>query len=255
MGQKTSIENRNALKKYYQDKECAERYLEKRFAFPLGRILHEKQITTINSYISSGKIQTILELACGPGRLTSDLELSVLEKGIAVDASAEMLNIAQKRLSKIDIEGKWILKQEDIFVMDLKEKFDLVYTFRFIRHLKRKDRSKIYKVVKRHLKDKGLFIFDVVNKDVSLPLRLREGEDNYPVYDKLFTRAEFLNEMEEENFVVRRLIPVYPYYNLLSKIQIYLGPRVPQLTYRILKYIEFNFRNKNLEWIAICQLQ
>ncbi len=250
-----AIKRSNELKEYYQDKECAEKYLEKRFSFPLGRILHEKQITVINSYIISDNISTILELACGPGRLTADINLSMFEKGIAVDASEEMLNIAQRRLSKIDKKGKWSLRKEDIFAMDLKEKFDLVYTFRFIRHFKRDDRTKIYRVVRKHLKEKGLFIFDVVNKDISLPLRTKEGEDNYPVYDKLFTKKEFVNEMQEEGFGINKMIPVYPYYNILSKIQIYLGPKIPKLTYQILKFIEFNFKNRNLEWIAVCQCQ
>ncbi|GAB6162465.1 hypothetical protein JCM12298_16240 [Desulfothermus naphthae] len=245
-----AISDKKNIKKYYQNEICAQKYVKERFTFPLGKILHEKQVSVINRYILLTSSKKILELACGPGRITQDVEVPANVKCVAVDASDEMLKIAKEKL-----QGKkhWILRKEDIFLMELGERFDLIYSFRFVRHFRKRDRIKIYETVKKHLLDKGIFIFDVVNKEISLPLRLREGLDRYPVYDKLYTREEFLKEMAKVGFWVKELIPVYPYYNLLLKIQIYLGPRFDKLTYSLLRFIENNFTKKNLEWIAVCQ--
>jgi len=240
------------IKKYYQDKTCVQAYLEERFSFPLGRILHEKQVSVVNRYISFLTPRKILELACGPGRITLDISPPEATKCIAIDASEEMLRVARERARLLN-NSRWVFFNQDIFSMDLREDFDLIFSFRFIRHFRRTDRRKIYKVVKKHLVDNGLFIFDVVNKEISWPLRLKEGLEKYPVYDKLYTKNEFLKEMREEGFCVKELIPVYPYYKLLSRIQIYLGPRSGRLTYKLLSFIENNFRAQNLEWIAVCQ--
>jgi len=245
-----AISDKRKIKKYYQNEICALKYVNERFTFPLGKILHEKQVSVVNRYISLTNSKKILELACGPGRITQDVEVPANVKCVAVDASDEMLKIAKEKLQG---KKRWILRKEDIFLMELEERFDLIFSFRFVRHFRKKDRTKIYGTVKKHLIDKGIFIFDVVNKEISLPLRLREGLDRYPVYDKLYTREEFLKEMEEEGFWVKELIPVYPYYNLLFKIQIYLGPRFEKLTYSLLRFIENRFIGKNLEWIAVCQ--
>jgi len=245
-----SISDKKKIKKYYQNEICAQKYVNERFTFPLGRILHEKQVSVVNHYIALVNAKQILELACGPGRVTVDIKSHSRVTCVAVDASEEMLNIARERLKD---KKEWILKKQDIFLMDLGEKFDLIFSFRFIRHFKKRDRIKIYETIKRHLTDKGFFIFDVVNKEVSLSLRLKEGLDKYPVYDKLYTREEFFKEMTEQGFLVRELISVYPFYNLLFKIQIYLGPRFEKMTYSLLRFVENNFSKKNLEWIAVCQ--
>jgi len=247
-----TISDSSKIKKYYQNKACAQQYFDQRFSFPLGRILHEKQVSVVNRYINLIQPRRILELACGPGRVTLDIEPPINAKCVAVDASEEMLNVAKERLVTRN-KQQWVLKREDIFVMDLQEKFELIFSFRFVRHFKKNDRSKIYRTVKRHLTKDGFFIFDVVNKDISFPLRLKEGLDKYPVYDKLYTRDEFLKEMREEDFLVKELIPTYPRYSLLYKIQIYLGPHSERLTYKLLRLIENNCRTKNLEWIAVCQ--
>ena len=247
------ITNTENLKKYYQDQKLAQKYLDERFSFPLGRVLHEKQVSVVNRYIDLVNPKKILELACGPGRVTLDVLPPKEAKCVAVDASEEMLKIARKRAKLLKNE-KWIFLKEDIFKMNLQERFDLIFSFRFIRHFKRNDRSKIYSTVKKHLSKSGFFIFDVVNKEVSLPIRLKDGLEKYPVYDKLYDYGEFLKEMKEEGFLVKELLPTHPWYSLLYKIQIYLGPRSEKLTYNVLKFIENNFRNKNLEWVAVCQL-
>ena len=247
------IAQKEDLKNYYKNKDIAQKYLDKRFTFPLGRVLHEKQVSLVNKYINFLKPEAILELACGPGRVTLDIVTPSEAHLVAVDASEEMLKIAQERASKLN-KKQWHFLLKDIFVMDLSRKFDLIFSFRFVRHFKFAERKKIYNTVKKHLSNKGVFIFDVVNKDISLPLRLKEGLENYLVYDKLYTRDEFLSEMKDAGFLVRELIPVYPYYNLMFKIQIYLGPRAEGLTYKILKFMEFNLKGRNLEWIAVCQL-
>ncbi len=247
------VTQKEELKQYYKDKNIAQKYLDKRFTFPLGRVLHEKQVSIVNKYLQILQPTSILEVACGPGRITLDVEVPSKVEAIAVDASEEMLAIAQRRAKETG-KNQWRFLLEDAFSLDLKRKFDLIFSFRFVRHFKIQERRKIYDVIKKHLNTKGVFIFDVVNKEVSLPLRLKEGLENYPVYDELYTRLDFISEMQEEGFLIKELVPVHPYYSLMQKIQIYLGPRAEGLTYKILKFMEFNLKGRNLEWIAVCQL-
>lgn len=246
------ISNSNDIKKYYKDSQLAEKYLGDRFSHPLGRVLHEKQVKTVNRYIEKYKLQKILELACGPARITMDIIPLKDSKCVAVDFSEEMLKIAEKRSNFFKKCG-WIFFKQDIFKMDLKEQFDLIFSYRFIRHFMREDRTTIYNQVHRHLKKGGYFIFDVVNKEVSLPVRIKEGLKHYPVYDELYNRDEFLVEMEKEGFFVKELINTHPLYPLLYKIQLLLGPHLEKITYNLLKFIENNFKKRNLEWIAVCQ--
>ncbi|HXG11715.1 MAG TPA: class I SAM-dependent methyltransferase, partial [Gemmataceae bacterium] len=42
--------------------------------------------------------------------------------------------------------------------------FDLVYTFRFVRHFRRSDRERLYVQVRRVLKPGGYFVLDAVNE-------------------------------------------------------------------------------------------
>ncbi len=247
------IIKKNELAKEYSDINTASVYIDKRFEAPIGRILHEHQVKFINQFIKENNIQNVLEIACGPARLT--LEIEGIKQGIAVDFNESMLSVAKERLKRVNKLDKWRLYQADAFNLDLDKKFDLIYTFRFIRHFMQSDRQLLYNNIKKHLVTQGYLIFDVVNEEVSYTQRLKTGIDNFKIYDKLFKRQEFIDEMEKSGFSVVKLEPVQVHYNLLYKIQIYLAPRSYSLAYRLMKMIEYNFHANPMEWIALCRLK
>ncbi len=247
------IREHDSLAKEYSKKEVAESYLDKRFQSAIGRVLHEHQITFLNQLIQAYEVKRVLEIACGPARVTA--EINGITSGVAVDFNESMLKVACRRLNALGQMQKWELRQADAFRLDLNEKFDLVFSFRFIRHFMRQDREQLYEVVKRHLRPNGIFAFDVVNKEVSYPARLKAGIEKFKIYDKLFEKNEFIQEMQENGFEVFHLEPVQVQYNLQYLIQIYLAPRSYKIAYYLIKWIEQHLRAKPMEWIAVCRLK
>ena len=247
------LKKHNEIKDYYKDKNISQEYISFRFDNALGFVLHEKQVRTINQLIDRHRTKRILELACGPGRLTCDI--SGGENRIAVDGSPNMIKEARGRMVERRLEKQWHLQVADIFDLNLGEKFDLIYTFRFIRHFELTDRQKIYSKINQHLNSEGYIIFDVINKKVSEPIRQKDGLDKYNIYDKLYSEDEFRKEMSEQGWKIKQLIPTHPHYEWLRKLQIYLAPRNRSLAYYIMNWIENNFTNKPLEWIAVCQCE
>lgn len=254
MTENSSLSDRKSIANAYSSFSVSNKYLEERFVAPLGRVLHEHQVSFINHIIKKNHISEVLEIACGPARITA--EIDHINSGVAIDYNESMLQVAHKRLQSSGKSHLWTLEKADAFKLDLSKTFDLVYSFRFIRHFKRKDRFQLYKVVRSHLKKGGFFILDVVNKKVSYPVRLKEGLKNYKIYDKLYDKLEFLDEMAQNDFDVIHLEPVQNKYNIQRLVQIYVAPRSYNLAYKLLKWIEYNFSGKgNLEWVALCRLK
>lgn len=245
------IKEKSEIGKAYGEDGCARRYIEERFSVPLGRVMHERQLGLLNETIRKHGVKSALELACGPGRLTADVQ--GLRSGTATDLNDAMLAEAARRLGKVGRRDNWILVRADAFHIDLNRTFDLVYTFRFIRHFERYDRERIYERVKHHLNPGGLFLLDVVNREVSYPAMIRDGLDQYPFYDELYAEQDFRAEMSSNGFRVLALAPVHPWYEVQRAIQIYLAPRNDRWAYRLLSLIERHFGQRPLEWVATCR--
>ncbi len=253
MPKSDTLRQSDSLRHYYQNKAVSREYVANRFQHALGRVLHEKQVRVVNRTIAEHNCEKLLELACGPARLTIDVAGG--DHKVAVDGSEAMLAEAGRRLRARNKQNCWSLEKADIFNLDLKKKFDLIYSFRFIRHFQADDRKRIYSVIKKHLVPRGLVAFDVVNREVSEPVRLREGSGNYNIYDKLYSEAEFRAEISEQEWQLINLIPVQPHYEWLRKLQIYLAPRNNWLAYSLMKWIENNTTANPLEWIAVCKCE
>lgn len=245
------INKHSDLRTYYSNEKISREYINERFTSVIGRILHEKQVAAVNATIKSHQINRILELACGPARLTCDIEGGTYH--VAVDGNSNMIAEAQRRLADRGKANQWRLHTADIFEMNLHEKFDLIYTFRFIRHFKEADRKKIYRKIEHHLSPGGMIIFDVVNREVSERIREKEGKDAYPIYDELYTESQFREEMESIGWRIDRLIPLHPRYDWLRALQIYVAPRSTVIAYQLMKWIETAMTANPLEWIAVCQ--
>ncbi|MCB9096161.1 MAG: class I SAM-dependent methyltransferase [Arcobacter sp.] len=102
---------------------------------------------------------TLLDLGCGTGK---HAEL-FCEKGYkvhGVDLSREMLQIAEKR--KKGKEQLLDFSNSDIRELELKREFDVVVSlFHVISYQNsNEDLIKVFKGIKQHLKNEGIFIFD-----------------------------------------------------------------------------------------------
>ncbi len=100
----------DTIKSIYERKSVAERYVHSRFSRPLGVVQHRIQVQTVNDAIRAYKAKDILEIACGPARLTA--HISGFEKGVAIDNSSEMLSLAKR---KIPNNHQWHFLRADAF--------------------------------------------------------------------------------------------------------------------------------------------
>lgn len=101
-----------------------------------------------------------LDLACGTGNITEHL-IKHFKYNFAVDLSEDMLSEAEKKMSFSPYKPKLIC--QDICDLNLNCKFDLITccldSVNYI--LEENMLTKFFTNVKRHLKDNGIFIFDI----------------------------------------------------------------------------------------------
>jgi ubiquinone/menaquinone biosynthesis C-methylase UbiE len=101
-----------------------------------------------------------LDLACGTGNMTKELA-GHFRSTWAVDMSSQMLTEAETKLRASNIKAKFVC--QDICSLKLNSKFDLVTccldSTNYI--LDEEDLKSYLEGVYNHLKDNGLFIFDI----------------------------------------------------------------------------------------------
>ncbi len=101
-----------------------------------------------------------LDLACGTGNITKEIGAS-FKQTWGVDLSEDMLMEADIKLRAAGIKGK--LVSQDICNLELNRKFDLITccldSTNYI--LKEQDIEKYFIGVQKHLKEDGIFIFDI----------------------------------------------------------------------------------------------
>jgi len=99
----------------------------------------------------------ILELGSGSGKISFWLSKKLpISEIVLVDFNERLLKNSRKFFSDKNIRVRFI--KEDIRVLDLKEKFDLVHSAGVLEHFLPKDQKKIIEVHKRHLKKNGWVI-------------------------------------------------------------------------------------------------
>ena len=141
-----------------------------------------------------------MEIAPGPARLTVDIA-PVLERIALFDASAEMLHEARRRLEERRLSARATFVRTDAFQLPLRAQFDLVYTFRFIRHFERDDRLRLYRQMASVLRPGGWLVFDAVNERASAPLRAGETR-RYAHFDALLRPDALADELRASGFEV-----------------------------------------------------
>ncbi len=246
------MKNKDEIKNYYQDKKVAKKYIEKRFKSPIYSYEHKTQIKFINDNINQTKSENVLEIACGPGRITSEIKV---KKGIAIDSSDEMIKIATKRIKN----KNWKITKKDAFNLNFKTKFDLIFTFRFLFHFKKDERKKLIGQIKNNLKKDGYLIFEALNKNKVTKIRtlveqIKLKQDNYPVYDKLYQKKELVTELETAGFKIITIKPIVQHFwtqIIISKIFELIGMRM--FAEKLINKID-TFNSKNpMQWLIICQ--
>lgn len=116
-------------------------------------------------WLPKDKTANILELCCGTGRLT----IPIAKEGYnisGVDITPSMLEQAKEKATEACLEIDFI--QADIRSLELNNKHDLIFIpFNSIHHLyQNADLFQALKVVKKHLKENGLFLLDCFNPNI-----------------------------------------------------------------------------------------
>jgi ubiquinone/menaquinone biosynthesis C-methylase UbiE len=232
------------IQQAYQDEAVAARYVDIRFASELHRLLNDRQVAAVQRVLDQARPQHILEIAPGPGRITRQLRPT--GRLVCLEYNSSM--IAQGRAA-VGAPVTWV--RGNGFRLPFAEQFDLVYSFRFVRHFHHEDRERLYREIRRVLKPGGLFLMDAVNRRVSQPMRDAHPEE-YPIYDKLYRAEELRGELTRTGLEPITLMPVQKFYSWQSLSQVLIGPRANWLNRWIIRGLERLPRRDGLEWIVTC---
>ncbi len=143
--------------------------------YKVGDLIYDPNIYDgLNTFISDlefykkwlpiDKNAKILELCCGSGRLTIPIAKEYNICG--VDNSNTMLEHAKLKANNEGLKIEFV--EADIRRLNLKDKFDLIFIpFNSIHHLyENEDLFDTLNVVKKHLKNEGLFLLDCYNPNI-----------------------------------------------------------------------------------------
>lgn len=240
-----TLATESEIQSAYGGTKIAADYVRNRFVNPLFRVLHEKQVHAVQSVIDTARPESVLEIAPGPGRITRDIQPA--GRLVCLEFNDGM--IAEGRAA---CGAKAEFVQGNAFELPFDSQFDLVYTFRFIRHFHREDRNRLYAEIRRVLKPNGKFVMDAVNVRLSKPLRDASPEE-YKVHDELYTPEQIRAEMLEAGFEVLSLKPVQKRYGLQHRSQTLIGPRANWLNNLIVRGLEALPARDGLEWVVTCR--
>ena len=233
----------------YRDAGVARQYVRNRFEQPLGRLLHRRQVRTITELLLDRRPHEVLEIAPGPARVTADVAAAWPAGGTIVDASAQMLGEARRRLPST---GRWRLIQGDAFHLPLETRFDFAYSFRLIRHFGDEDRARLYAQLRRVIQPGGLFVFDAVNAAAADSIRRRARPGAYRHYDALLDRRALVAELDAAGFDLIALHGVQHRFWWLYQLQVLVAPRAPRLAALAMALVD-RCGGEPLEWIAVCR--
>ena len=241
---------RGEIKEFYEAKAVAEEYIRTRFTRPLGKVQHTRQVQYLNEVIQKRGVQDVLEIACGPARLTA--EVKGFESGYAVDNSKEMLKIAEER---VDSDSNWTFYKQDAFDLDLGRRFDLAYSFRFIRHFEKVERGEIYRQIRKVLKDDGLLIFDAVCYRFPGFSVSHKTNGKPKIYDKIYRDEQELSaELEQSGFSLieaEGCIKHFYVQAFLSRASRYLN--LETQGFKAIEFLERFDTIRPAEWIVLCK--
>ena len=239
------LSTEHEIQSAYSGNGLANGYVAQRFDSELNRLLHTRQVRSVNALMSRFKPARSLEIAPGPGRVTRDIRPS--GELVCLEFNEGMIAEGKRHCSSVT---EWV--RGNAFELPFANEFEFVYSFRFIRHFKRPDRLRLYDQIRQALAPDGWFVFDAVNERQSRPLR-EASPDSYPVYDKLYQRRQLLRELQRAGFTEISLVPVQKFYRLQYLSQVFVGPRSEIVNRLIVQGLESLPRRNGLEWIVTCR--
>jgi SAM-dependent methyltransferase len=240
-----AIASQDEIQKAYSGERIAIHYVRERFVSPLYRQLHLNQVRAVQGVIDWAQPAAILEIAPGPGRLTR--EIRPTGRLVCLEFNEGM--IAEGRAACGE-KAEWV--RGDAFALPFGKQFDLVYSFRFIRHFHRADRERLYAQIHRVLRPGGHLVLDAINVRVAKPIR-DARPDEYTVHDELYTPEGLREELGAAGFEVLRLEPVQKCFRWQHLSQVYLGPRADWLNRLVIGALERLPGADGLEWIVTCR--
>jgi ubiquinone/menaquinone biosynthesis C-methylase UbiE len=224
--------------------------MQRRTAQPLNGLLHRRQVAFLNQVLVDRRPQAVLEIACGPGRLTSAVR--GVEFGVAIDASHPMLEAAQHRVN--GGAGRWSFVRTDAFGLPFRsESFDMVYALRFVRHFQLDDRERLYAEIRRVLRPHGAFMVDALNRDVSLPERIKRGMDRYKIHDVLYRLDELEAELRAAGFRVLAAGGILRHFPLQRQLNRLRRIRLAPLARLLINGLERIPGNQPSTWMVMCE--
>ncbi len=244
----------NTVGELYRDSAVAQGYVAQRFRWSWSRLLHNTQVGVVERHLCHENDDSVLEIAPGPARIAVDL--MGVKRGVMVDYSPQMLEVASQRLEEFGKRQFWTVRDGNAFdLQELSEMFRFVYAFRLIRHFREPDRIRIYQSVRSALEDGGLFVLDVVGKKMrsQLDLQRKRSEGSLDVYDVSYTESDFRSEMNNNGFDVIAMRPIVRHFPLQRMISHRLDRRMPFLSKSIVGALERMPSRAPLEWIAVCR--
>lgn len=209
------IKSAKSIKNYYLEQAEALAYRNKRFdSFPMNLCnIQEKQVLDLvisneRSIIKERKLE-ILDIAAGEGRISEVLinygNVTVLENSVS------MLKVLLERINGQEtltlINGDFLHLNLDNY----NQKFDVITSFRFVRHFEYRERQSIYKKINELLSAQGIFLFDVPNKAAEIKLRDKLNWSNFNIYDVFWTKNSIAEELQLNGFKLAKLIGIGQY--------------------------------------------
>lgn len=183
---------------------------------------------------------TYLDLACGTGNVGIHIGKKFKENYF-VDLSSDMLIEADKKLRENKIKGRIVC--QDMCELNLNRKFDLITcVLDSTNYITEEDYLKLYlEGVYNHLKDNGLFIFDInsyykISKILGNNIFTYNSEDLFYVWENYFD--DDIVEMDL-NFFIRQG-NVYERFNEIHEERAYKEEYIEG----ILKELKFNIIGK-----------
>jgi SAM-dependent methyltransferase len=246
----TPIDQPNDLREYYQNRGVVGEYMQRRTAQPLNGVLHRSQVRFLRRVMAERRFHRVLEIACGPGRLTA--EMRNVGFGVAIDTSAVMLEMALRRVD--GRAGSWSFLRTDAFLLPFRsEMFDAVYSLRFVRHFQLEHRQHLYAEVRHVLRSGGFFIVDGLNRDVSLPYRVKSGLERYHIHDVLYRREEIEAELKEAGFRIVAVEGYMKHYSLQRRLNRLRRVKLDVLATALIQSLEHVPGGNPLNWVFLCE--
>jgi len=167
-----------------------------------SQYLHQVEISSYMELLEPKFEDVILEIGCGTGRVTLELNTKMPHKIIALDFALDKLMVFNEKIGG-GVDNIYLIGG-DVSYLPFKERsFDKIVAFQVFEHILPEYRIKGYFEISRVLKDKGLFLISVYNW--SLAKRFFSEKENYPSgeihYWYNFTPEELAGELKKFFFL------------------------------------------------------